>query len=150
MTSTSAEPKARSATPGPEAVELRSAGMRVTPVRVATLKALADLPHSDAETVLARVRADLGSVSVQAIYDVLHALSDAGLVQGIEPAGHPTRYERRTGDNHHHAVCRVCGTVADVDCAVGAAPCLAGSDDQGFQIESAEVIYWGTCSTCAT
>lgn len=128
--------------------ELRSAGLRVTAVRTSVLRALSHNPHSNAEDVLTFVRSDIGSVSVQAVYDVLHALTGAGLVQCIEPAGHPARYERRTGDNHHHLVCRGCGTVVDIDCATGQAPCLTPQNDHNFAIESAEVIYWGTCKSC--
>jgi len=131
-----------------EAALLRSAGLRVTAPRLATLAALAEHPHASAEDVVVSVRARLGSVSVQAVYDVLHALDERGLVQRIEPAGHPARYERRRGDNHHHVVCRTCGAVGDVDCATGHAPCLVPSDDHGFTIDAAEVLYWGTCPTC--
>lgn len=132
----------------PEALELRAAGLRVTSARLATLRVLDRVPHASAEQVIAEVRADLGTVSVQAVYDVLHALADAGIVERIEPAGHPVRYERRVGDNHHHVVCRTCGTVGDVDCALGAAPCLTPAGDHGFRIERAEVTYWGLCPSC--
>lgn len=128
--------------------ELRSAGLRVTAVRTAVLRALSHKAHATAEDVLTFVRADIGSVSVQAVYDVLHALAAAGLVQCIEPAGHPARYERRRGDNHHHLVCRSCGTVVDVDCAVGQAPCLTPQSGHGFTVDTAEVIYWGICESC--
>ncbi|QIK83336.1 Fur family transcriptional regulator [Sanguibacter sp. HDW7] len=127
---------------------LRSVGLRVTAPRLATLAALATQPHASADQVVASVRARLGSVSVQAVYDVLHALDERGLVQHIEPAGHPARYERRHGDNHHHVVCRTCGAVADVDCATGHAPCLIPTNDHGFTIDTAEVLYWGTCPSC--
>lgn len=132
-----------------EAAALRSVGLRVTAPRVAVLEALRDAPHADADAVLTAVRERLGTVSVQAVYDVLHALAGHGLVQRIEPAGHPARYERRVGDNHHHVVCRTCGAIGDVDCATGHAPCLIPSTSHGFTIETAEVIYWGTCPSCA-
>lgn len=127
---------------------LRGAGLRVTAARVAALHAVGENQHATADAVLTSVRAELGTVSVQAVYDVLHALSAAGLLRRIEPAGHPARYERRTGDNHHHVVCRVCGTIGDVDCTVGHAPCLTPSADHGFVIETAEVTYWGLCPDC--
>ncbi len=127
---------------------LRAAGLRVTAARLSVLRALMSSPHAPAETVLAIVRDDIGTVSTQAIYDVLHALTAVGLIQCIEPAGHPARYERRTGDNHHHLVCRTCGAVADVDCAAGNTPCLDPISARDFTVEAAEVIYWGTCKTC--
>jgi Fur family ferric uptake transcriptional regulator len=107
-------------------------------------------PHADTDSIIGVVRRDLGEVSHQAVYDVLRALSTAGLVRRIQPAGSVARYESRTGDNHHHVVCRSCGAIADVDCAVGAAPCLAPSDDHGIAIDEAEVIYWGLCPDCST
>lgn len=128
--------------------QLRSAGMRVTALRVAVLQALDAAPHTDAEQVLDAVRAALGSVSVQAVYDVLHALEGAGLVRRIAPAGHRARFETRVADNHHHAVCRACGEVRDVDCATGAAPCLTPGEDHGYAVDEAEVIYWGLCPSC--
>ncbi|MBO0900589.1 transcriptional repressor [Cellulomonas sp. zg-ZUI222] len=127
---------------------LREHGLRVTAPRLAVLDALAGRAHLDADAVLQEVRATLPSVSVQAVYDVLHALADAGLLRRIEPAGHPARYERRTGDNHHHVVCRGCGALDDVDCTVGHAPCLIPSSTSGFAVESAEVTFWGLCPTC--
>ncbi|MGO4383219.1 Fur family transcriptional regulator [Specibacter sp. RAF43] len=127
---------------------LRAAALRVTRPRVAVLEAVRAHPHADADTVLGAVRTQLGAVSRQAVYDVLGALTDAHLVHRIEPAGSPARYEARVGDNHHHAICRSCGDIADVDCAVGAAPCLHASDSHGFTIDEAEVIYWGTCPNC--
>ena len=128
---------------------LRDHGLRVTRPRVAVLTALADLPHSDADAVARAVRSELGTVSTQAVYDVLRALAEAGLVRRIEPAGSPARYELRVGDNHHHLVCRACGAIEDVDCAVGARPCLETDlDDHGFVIDEAEVTYWGTCPDC--
>ncbi len=105
-------------------------------------------PHADVDSIVQQVRSELGSVSTQAVYNVLTALTHAGLVRRIEPAGSPTRYETRVGDNHHHVVCRVCGAMEDVDCAVGDAPCLTASTDHGFVIDEAEVIYWGTCPAC--
>lgn len=127
---------------------LRDKGLRVTAPRLAVLAVVGRLPHATAETVLDAVREDLPSVSVQGVYDVLHALSDAGILRRIEPAGHPARYERRTGDNHHHVVCRECGALDDVDCAVGHAPCLTPSSTSGFSVEVAEVNYWGLCPDC--
>lgn len=128
---------------------LRAAGLRVTRPRVAVLDAVGAHPHADTDTVIRAARAGLGEVSHQAVYDVLRVLTDAGLVRRIQPAGSVARYETRTGDNHHHVVCRGCGSVADVDCAVGETPCLTASDDHGFRIEEAEVVYWGTCPACA-
>ncbi|MEV4703333.1 Fur family transcriptional regulator [Actinoplanes sp. NPDC049316] len=130
--------------------ELRAVPLRVTRPRLAVLAALRERPHIDTDTVIALVRAELPTVSHQAIYDVLRALTDAGLVRRIQPAGATARYERRVGDNHHHVVCRSCGAIADVDCAAGPAPCLTASDDHGFVVDEAEVVYWGTCPGCAT
>lgn len=127
---------------------LRTAGLRVTAPRVAVLEVLAEHPHADVEKVVAEVRARLGSVSVQAVYDVLRALGDAGMVRRIEPAGSPALYELRVGDNHHHVVCRGCGSTADVDCAVGAAPCLDPAQLHGYVLDEAEVTYWGYCPRC--
>jgi Fur family ferric uptake transcriptional regulator len=131
-------------------VALRDAGLRVTGPRVAVLMALGAHPHADTETLADAARADLGTVSTQAVYDVLRALTAAGLARRIEPAGSPARFELRVGDNHHHVVCRVCGTIADVDCAVGERPCLTASDARGFVIDEAEVTYWGLCPGCST
>ena len=128
--------------------ELRSAGLRVTAARVALLETFRTGDHPGVEEIASGVRARVGHVSVQAVYDALHALTAAGLVRRIEPADSPARFERRVGDNHHHVVCRSCGAVADVDCAVGEAPCLTASDDRGFSIDEAEVIYWGMCPDC--
>jgi Fur family transcriptional regulator, stress-responsive regulator len=127
---------------------LREKQMRVTRPRLAVLSALTEHPHADVDTITAMAREELGSVSKQAVYDVLHALADADLVRRIEPAGSPARYEARVGDNHHHVVCRQCGDIADVDCAVGEAPCLTGSTTHGFVIDEAEVTYWGICPRC--
>ncbi len=129
---------------------LRGAGLRVTQPRLAVLGALADQPHADVETLAAATRTALGSVSTQAVYDVLRALTEAGLARRIEPAGSPARFELRVGDNHHHVVCRVCGSIADVDCAVGERPCLTASEANGFVIDEAEVTYWGLCPSCST
>jgi Fur family transcriptional regulator, stress-responsive regulator len=128
---------------------LRAAGLRVTAPRQAVLGVLGEHPHSTAESVAATVRSRLGSVSTQAVYDVLAACVDAGLVRRIEPAGSAARYETRTGDNHHHVVCRSCGATADVDCVVDERPCLTPSDTGGFVVDEAEVVFWGTCPTCA-
>ena len=128
---------------------LRAAELRVTRPRVAVLTAVHQHPHADTDSIIGYVRADHGEVSHQAVYDVLRALTSAGLVRRIEPAGSVPRYEARVGDNHHHAVCRSCGTIADVDCAVGETPCLTASNDRGFRIDEAEVVYWGLCPDCS-
>ncbi|GAA2832836.1 MULTISPECIES: Fur family transcriptional regulator [Nonomuraea] len=132
------------------AEELRGAGLRVTAARVALLDTVRHGDHLDVEAIASGVRDRVGHVSLQAVYEALHALTAAGLVRRIEPAGSPARYEGRVGDNHHHIVCRSCGAVADVDCAVGHAPCLHAADDHGFTIDEAEVIYWGRCPDCST
>ena len=132
------------------AEELRGAGLRVTAARVALLEIVRDGDHLGIEAIAAGVRDRIGHISLQAVYDALYALTAAGLIRRIEPAGRPPRFEGRIGDNHHHIVCRSCGVVADVDCAVGEAPCLTASDDRGFSIDEAEVIYWGLCADCAT
>ena len=132
------------------AEELRGAGLRVTAARVALLETVRDGDHLDVEAIASGVRDRIGHVSLQAVYDAVHALTAAGLVRRIELADGPARFERRVGDNHHHVVCRSCGAVADVDCAVGEAPCLTASDDHGFSIDEAEVIYWGLCPGCST
>ncbi|OKJ92453.1 Fur family transcriptional regulator [Amycolatopsis sp. CB00013] len=129
--------------------QLRAVSLRVTRPRLAVLAALRDHPHVDTETVIALVRAELPTVSHQAVYDVLRALTETGLIRRIQPAGALARYETRVGDNHHHVVCRSCGAIADVDCAVGHAPCLTASGDHGFVIDEAEVVYWGLCPGCA-
>ncbi|TWF76237.1 Fur family ferric uptake transcriptional regulator [Pseudonocardia hierapolitana] len=129
---------------------LRGAALRVTRPRVAVLSAVHHHPHADTSAIIAAVREDLGEVSHQAVYDVLRALTAADLVRCIEPPGSVARYEARVGDNHHHIVCRSCGAIADVDCAVGPAPCLTPSDDHGFVIDEAEVVYRGLCPTCST
>jgi Fe2+ or Zn2+ uptake regulation protein len=127
---------------------VRQAGMRVTRPRVAVLAAVHGNPHADTDSLIGIVRADLGEVSHQAVYDVLRALTDARLVRRFQPSGSVARYEARVGDNHHHVVCRSCGAIADVDCAVGYTPCLTAADDSGFEIGEAEVIYWGRCPEC--
>ncbi len=129
---------------------LRGASVRVTRPRVAVLAAVHLHPHADTTAIIGRVREDLGEVSQQAVYDVLGVLTAAGLVRRIHPPGSVARYESRVGDNHHHLVCRSCGVIADVDCAVGTAPCLTPSDHYGYAIDEAEVIYWGMCAGCST
>jgi Fe2+ or Zn2+ uptake regulation protein len=124
---------------------LRAAGLRITAPRLAVLDWLTVHPHATADQVAAGVRERLGSVSTQAIYDVLNACSRAGLLRRIEPAGHPARFETRIADNHHHVVCRVCGRTEDIDCVVGFAPCLEPSSSGGFLIDEAEVFFWGYC-----
>jgi Fur family ferric uptake transcriptional regulator len=124
--------------------------MRVTRPRVAVLTAVHENPHADTDSIIRVVRDDLGEVSTQAVYDVLRALTTAGLVRRIEPAGSVARYESRVGDNHHHVVCRSCGEIADVDCAVDLTPCLTASEDHGYLIDEAEVVYWGLCPACST
>jgi len=129
---------------------LRDSGLRVTRQRLAVLDILTEGGHLEVEEITQRVRARLDSVSTQAVYDVLGALSRAGLARRIEPAGSPARYEARAGDNHHHIVCRGCGAIEDVDCAVGEKPCLSPSSHHGFAVDEAEVTFWGLCPTCQT
>ena len=129
---------------------LRGAALRVTRPRVAVLTAVYEHPHADTESIIDVAREVLGEVSHQAVYDVLRALTATGLVRRIQPSGSVARYESRVGDNHHHVVCRSCGVVADVDCAVGTTPCLNASEDHGFAIDEAEVTYWGLCLDCST
>ncbi|MCY9785297.1 transcriptional repressor [Nocardiopsis sp. EMB25] len=129
---------------------LRESALRVTGPRLAVLSAVHDNPHADTESVIGVVRGNLGAVSDQAVYDVLKALTSVGLVRRIQPQGSVARYETRVGDNHHHIVCRSCGAIADVDCAVGHAPCLTASDDHGFSVDEAEVVYWGLCPDCSS
>ncbi|NUO55259.1 MAG: transcriptional repressor [Hamadaea sp.] len=128
--------------------QLRSAGLRVTRPRLAVLDVLDGGGHLEVDEITRRVRERIDSVSTQAVYDVLGALSRAGLARRIEPAGSPARYEARTGDNHHHVVCRGCGLVADVDCTVGSAPCLDPNTAHGFEVDEAEVTFWGLCPDC--
>ncbi|GLY36686.1 transcriptional repressor [Amycolatopsis sp. NBRC 101858] len=129
---------------------LRAAGLRVTAPRRAVLTWLATHPHSTVDEIGTGVRSVLGSVSTQAVYDVLGACAEAGLIRRIELPGHPARFERRAGDNHHHVVCRRCGRTEDVDCVVGAAPCLTPGDAHGFLVDEAEVVFWGVCPGCRT
>ena len=129
---------------------LRGAGLRVTRPRVAVLDAVHAHPHADTDSIIRTARNGLPDVSHQAVYDVLRALTDAGLVRRIQPARSVARYEARVGDNHHHVVCRSCGAIADVDCSVGDAPCLTVDADHGFQIDEAEVVFWGLCPSCST
>ncbi len=131
------------------AERLRTVDLRVTRPRIAVLHAVHTSPHSDAETVIRAVRDCLPDVSRQTVYDILHALTSAGLLRRIQPAGSAARYESRVGDNHHHVVCRACGSIADLDCAVGAAPCLTASQTNGFRLDEAEVIFWGRCPDCS-
>jgi Fur family transcriptional regulator, stress-responsive regulator len=128
---------------------LRKAGLRVTRPRISVLNAVYEHPHADTNSIIDVVREDLGEVSHQAVYDSLRTLTGAGLVRHIEPPGLVARYESRVGDNHHHVVCRSCGAIADVDCAVGSAPCLTPSEAHGFVIDEAEVVYMGLCPDCA-
>jgi Fur family transcriptional regulator, stress-responsive regulator len=132
------------------AATLRAAQMRVTAPRVAVLSEVRSGQHVTAEQVAAGVRGRVGPISTQAVYDVLAALTRAALLRRIEPAGSPTRYETRVGDNHHHVVCRGCGAIADVDCVVGEAPCLSPPDAGGFVVDEAEITFWGLCPTCQT
>jgi Fur family transcriptional regulator, stress-responsive regulator len=128
---------------------LRQRGLRVTPQRLAVLRAVSDEPHATADVVVDTVRAEIGSISIQAVYNALGTLTENGLLRRIQPAGSPARYEDRVGDNHHHLICRVCDRMVDVDCAVGDPPCLTAVEDFGYEIEEAEVIYWGRCPKCA-
>ena len=127
---------------------LREHGLQVTAQRIAVLRAIAERPHSTADELAEAVRAEIGSISKQAVYDALGLLSEMKLIRRIQPTGSPALFEDRVGDNHHHAICRICGATADVDCAVGKAPCLTAANDAGFQIDEAEVIYWGKCPSC--
>lgn len=127
---------------------LRDRGLRVTAQRMSVLRAVSARPHATADDLAEDVRADIGSISRQAVYDALGTLAEHGLVRHIQPAGSPARYEARVGDNHHHLVCRTCGRMVDVDCAVGTTPCLTPSDDSGYEIDEAEVVYWGQCPAC--
>ncbi len=127
---------------------LRQHGVQVTAQRLALLRAVSERKHATADELAETVRADLGAISRQAVYDALGVLSDKNLVRRIQPAGSPARYEDRVGDNHHHLICRSCGTTHDIDCAVGEVPCLTADEDHGFEIDEAEVIYWGYCPAC--
>ncbi len=128
---------------------LRRHGLQVTAQRLAVVRAVSGGSHSTADDVYRLVRADIGAISRQAVYDALTALTDKGLLRRIQPAGSPARYENRVGDNHHHLICRSCSRMVDVDCAVGDTPCLTAADDSGYEIDEAEVIYWGRCPACA-
>jgi Fe2+ or Zn2+ uptake regulation protein len=127
---------------------LRRHGVQVTAQRLAVLAAVSGQPHGTADDIARAVRAGIGVISRQAVYDALGVLADKGLIRRIQPAGSPARYEDRTGDNHHHLVCRTCGRMVDVECAVGAAPCLTPADDSGYEVDEAEVVYWGRCPEC--
>jgi len=127
---------------------LRKHGVQITAQRLAVLRAVAKRPHSTADAVTEEARAEIGAISRQAVYDALGTLSEKGLIRRIQPAGSPTLYEDRVDDNHHHVICRGCGRTADVDCAVGDTPCLTAADNSGYEIDEAEVIYWGTCPEC--
>jgi Fur family ferric uptake transcriptional regulator len=129
---------------------LRAHGMTVTAQRLAVLRAVSERPHSTADEILTAVRAELGAISRQAVYDALGALADKQLLRRIQPAGSPARYEDRVGDNHHHLICRVCGRMVDVDCAVGETPCLTAAADAGYDVDEAEVTFWGRCPDCAS
>jgi Fur family ferric uptake transcriptional regulator len=127
---------------------LRGHGLHVTAQRLAVLRAVSDRPHSTADDIYTVVRAEIGAISLQAVYDALAALTDKGLFRRIQPAGSSARYENRVGDNHHHLICRTCSRMVDVDCAVGHTPCLTAADDSGYEIDEAEVVYWGRCPEC--
>lgn len=133
----------------PSAALLRRHGMHVTAQRLAVLHAVSDRPHSTADDIYTVVRADIGAISRQAVYDALAALTDKGLFRRIQPAGSSARYEGRVGDNHHHLICRTCRRMVDVDCAVGDTPCLTAADGSGYEVDEAEVTYWGRCPECA-
>jgi Fur family ferric uptake transcriptional regulator len=127
---------------------LRERGIQITAQRLAVLRSVASQPHATADAVADGVRAAIGSISLQSVYDALAVLVAEGLIRRIEPAGSPARFECRVGDNHHHLICRSCGRMVDVDCAVGSAPCLTAADGRGYEIDEAEVIYWGRCPDC--
>ena len=127
---------------------LRDRGIQVTAQRLAVLRAVSLEPHISADAVAEAVRREIGAISLQAVYDALAVLVEGQLIRRIQPSGSPARFETRVGDNHHHLICRLCGRVVDVDCAVGTAPCLTATDDQGYEIDEAEVAYWGRCPDC--
>jgi len=127
---------------------LRQHGLQVTAQRLAVVRAVSGAAHTTADDVAEAVREEIGAISRQAVYDALGVLVEKGLVRRIAPTGSPARYEARVGDNHHHLICRTCGAIVDVDCAVGAAPCLEAADDHGYEIDEAEVVYWGRCPAC--
>ena len=134
--------------PRDQAALLRQHGVQVTAQRLAVLRAVSDRPHSTAADIEDMVRGDIGAISIQAVYDALGTLADTGILRRIQPAGSPARYEDRVSDNHHHLICRSCGKMVDVDCAVGYTPCLTAADGSGYEIDEAEVIYWGRCPEC--
>jgi Fur family transcriptional regulator, stress-responsive regulator len=127
---------------------LRQHGLQITAQRLAVLRAVSEQPHSTADDIYGVVRSEIGAISRQAVYDGLAALTDKGLLRRIQPAGSPARYEDRVGDNHHHLICRICSRMIDVDCAVGDTPCLTAADDAGYEVDEAEVVYWGRCPEC--
>jgi Fur family ferric uptake transcriptional regulator len=127
---------------------IRKHGVQVTAQRLAVMRAVSARPHGTADDIAGDVRSEIGTISRQAVYDALAILAERGLIRRIQPAGSPARFEDRVGDNHHHVICRICGKTADVDCAVGHAPCLNAADGSGFQIDEAEVVFWGTCPAC--
>ncbi len=127
---------------------LRQRGIQVTAQRLAVLRAVAGQPHITADGVAEAVKAEIGAISLQSVYDALGLLVTEGLIRRIQPAGSPARFEDRVGDNHHHLICRACGRMVDIDCAVGSAPCLTAADDRGYEIDEAEVVYWGRCPDC--
>ena len=129
---------------------LRQHGIQVTAQRLAVLRAVTGQPHVTADNVAEAVRAEIGAISLQSVYDALGVLLAEGLIRRIQPAGSPARFEARVGDNHHHVICRICGRTTDVDCAVGSAPCLTAADNKGYEIDEAEVIYWGRCPECVS
>lgn len=129
---------------------LRQHGIQVTAQRLAVLRIVHGRPHVTADAVAEMARAEIGAISLQSVYDALNLLVTQGIIRRIQPAGSPARFEARVADNHHHVICRVCGSMADVDCAVGAAPCLTAAGDMGYEIDEAEVIYWGRCPGCAS
>ena len=134
--------------PADNDVLLRRHGLQVTAQRLAVLRAVSDRPHSTADDIDKVVRSEIGAISRQAVYDALGTLTEKGVLRRIQPAGSPARYENRVGDNHHHLICRACNRMVDVDCAVGETPCLTAADDWGYEIDEAEVIYWGRCPEC--
>jgi Fur family transcriptional regulator, stress-responsive regulator len=143
------EPAEQANEPAQQAALLRRHRVQVTAQRLAVLRAVSARPHSTAADIDAAVRTEIGAISLQSVYDTLGTLAEKGIIRRIQPAGSAARYEDRVGDNHHHLICRTCGRMVDTDCAVGYTPCLTASDDSGYEIEEAEVIYWGRCPECA-
>jgi Fe2+ or Zn2+ uptake regulation protein len=135
-------------TPADNDAVLRQHGLQVTAQRLAVMRAVAGGPHSTADDIYTAVRAEIGAISRQAVYDAVTVLTDKGVLRRIQPAGSPARYEDRVGDNHHHLICRACGQMVDVDCAVGETPCLTAADEAGYEVDEAEVMYWGRCPAC--